>query len=252
MLAILLTSLLPWQDPAPAPTPEPAPAQAAESPAPRVLVTPDDKTAKQMATELQKALRGSGSMADKSRALDAIADSSHAQLLKPLAEAVEKDKSVVIRKRAASLLRNQPKEDATDTIRKLMRSPRVQGNGGVLAELVHGLSHCGYRPKFWKDLEDLFERDYAAERVPVQEALLDLITAHKEKQAVDLLLRNLDEPAPANVDDASNPPQEYWEARWKAWAVWKNKVKEALFAITGQRFSTAAEARAWLAKNPLR
>jgi hypothetical protein len=54
------------------------------------------------------------------------------------------------------------------------------------------------------------------------------------------------------VHDGDNPPQEYWEARWKAWAVWKGRVKEALFAITGQRFSTAAEARAWLKQNPLR
>jgi hypothetical protein len=72
---------------------------------------------------------------------------------------------------------------------------------------------------------------------------------HKELEALDLLLENLDEPAPANVDDPSNPPAEYWEMRWKAWRSWRDDVKEALFAITGQRFNTSAEAREWLDKN---
>jgi hypothetical protein len=86
----------------------------------------------------------------------------------------------------------------------------------------------------------------------VQEAILELVIAHKETQALPMLLRNTDEPAPANVEAADNPPAEYWEARWKSWAVWKGKVKDALFELTGQRFTTAAEAQAWLKKNPLK
>jgi hypothetical protein len=31
--------------------------------------------------------------------------------------------------------------------------------------------------------------------------------------------------------------------------VWRNDVKEALYQITGQRFVTGKEAKAWLAKN---
>jgi hypothetical protein len=246
MLACLLTSLLSWQEPAPAP----APAQRATPDAPvRVVTLLDDKTAKQLAGELARAMGGDASMAARNRALDRVADSSHVLLLKPLANIVEQDKSLVVRKRAATLLRQQPPADALATIRKLMQNPRVRTHPGVLAELVRGLSHCGYQPKLWAEIAPLFEADYAAERVPLQEALLDLITAHAEQQAIDLLLRNLDEPTPANVDDAGNPPAEYWEARWKAWSVWKGKVKDALAAVTGQRFSTADEARAWLQKN---
>lgn len=243
MLACLLTSLLLWQDPAPVPAPVAKP---------RVVEPLDDKTAKQLASELEKALAGSASMAAKNRALDRVDGSSHALLLKPLATVVEKDKSVVIRRRAAVLLRDQPQADALATIRKLLKSPKVQGQSAVLAELVRGMSQCGYEPKLWSEISTLFDADYSAERVPLQEAMLELITTHKEKQAVDLLLRNLDEPTPENVHDADNPPKEYWEARWKAWSVWKNKVKDAMFAVTGQRFSTAAEATAWLQKNPLR
>lgn len=250
MLACLLMSLLPWQDPPPVPAPK------TDSPAPtakaRMLEVLDDKAAKKVASEFEKAVRGGASMADKTRALDRLDGTSHALLVKPLATVVEKDKSLVIRKRAAMLLKDQPKTDAMATIRKLVKSPRVQTQPGVLAELVRGLSHCGYESKLWPEIADLFEVDYAAERVPLQEALLDLVTAHKEQQAVDLLLRNLDPPAPEDVDHKDNPPQEYWEARWKAWSAWKTKVKEALFAITGQRFSTASEAKAWLQKNPLR
>jgi hypothetical protein len=158
----------------------------------------------------------------------------------------------VVRKRAAVLLRDQPKEGAVATIRALLKSPKVKTQPGVLAELVRGLSLCGYESKSWDEIDELFELDYQAERVPLQEALLELITVHKESRAIELLLRNVDEPVPDNVDHKDNPPPEYWEARWKAWSVWKSKVKDALFAITGQRFSTASEARAWLQKNPLR
>ena len=83
------------------------------------------------------------------------------------------------------------------------------------------------------------------------EAMLELAKEHQEPKALPLLLRHLDEPTPANVDAADNPPKEYWEARWKSWSAWRAKVAEAVFAITGQRFSSAQEAKAWLAKNKL-
>lgn len=249
MLACLLTCLLPWQDPAPAPKAEPKPPAATPS---RVVVELDDRTAREVSKELAVALRASTSMVEKSRALDKVADRCHERLLKPLADLVENDKSVTLRKRAAELLRHQPVEPANAVIRKLLGNRRVQSHPGVMAELVRSLAHRGYTAKQWGEIADLFEQGYEAERVPLHEALLELITQHAEKQAVTLLLQNLDEPAPEDEDDPKNPPAEYWEARWKAWAVWKDKVKEALFAITGQRFSTAAEARAWLAKNPLK
>ncbi|MBX3463669.1 MAG: hypothetical protein KF830_10885 [Planctomycetes bacterium] len=252
MLARILIGLLSWQDPAPPPESKEAPVAPAPAPAPAAPVLLGDKEAKELAAELDRSMTASASMADRNRALDRVAGGSHALLLKPLASVVEKDKSIVLRKRAASLLRNQPANDAKATIRRLLKNAAVRSQPGVTAELVRGLSHCGYTPALWSEIDGLFEIDYQAERVPLQEALLDLITVHKEKQALPLLLRNLDEPAPENEHDASNPPQEYWEARWKAWAVWKGRVKEALFAVTGQRFSTAAEAKAWLKKNPLR
>ena len=68
-----------------------------------------------------------------------------------------------------------------------------------------------------------------------------------------MLLRNLDEPGPTgDIHAGNNPPAEYWEARWKAWKAFRPKVQETLFALTGQRFTEAKEAHAWLQKNPLK
>lgn len=249
MLVALLLGLFACQDPAPAPAPPRAEAPAT---APAVVEPWDDRRAKAALDEFAKAMKGTPSMNERNKALDGLAKGSNKLLLKPLAQVVETDKSVVIRKRAAELIANQPAADSNPLIRKLLKSPKVGAQHAVMAELVRGLSRCGYQSAQWSDIADLFERDYSRDRVPLQEALLALIEQHKEKQALPLLLRNLDEPVPANPDAADNPPAEYWEARWKSWSAWRVKLKDALFAITGQRFSTSAEAKAWLKQNPLR
>jgi hypothetical protein len=248
MLAVALTCLLAPQDP-PAP---PRPAETPPAPVARAAELWDDKAAKAAVEEFERLQKGATNMAQKTRALDVLAPGSHKLLVRPLARIVESEKLVVVRKRAAELLGNQPAAEANGTIRRLLKNTRLGSHPPVIGELVRGLSRCGYDKSQWSEIDALFERDYHIERVPIQEAVLDLVIAHKEAQALPLLLRNLDEPVPENVDDASNPPQEYWEARWKSWATWRGKVKEALFAVTGQRFSTAAEAKAWLKKNPMK
>lgn len=255
MLAALLTSLMAVQDPKPAPTPpaaEQGPKVEVPADPPKPVEAWDDRTAKAALEEFTKAVKGTPSMNVKNKALEALSTGSHKLLLKPLATIVETDKSVLIRKRAAELIANQPAAEANATIRKLLKSPKVQPQYAVTAELVRALTRCGYQPVQWKEIDDLFEAEYHVDRVPVQEAMLQLIETHKEKQAIDLLLRNLDEPSPKDVHAGENPPAEYWEARWKSWAIWRDKVKSALFSLTGQRFSTAAEAKAWLDKNPLK
>lgn len=258
MFATSLMVVLGWQEPAPEPKPQPAPpaAEAAgptPAPAPATPVVKwDDKTAKAVLDEYGKLVKGTPNMAQKNRALDTLAGGSHKLLVKPLAQVIEADKSLVVRKRAAELLANQPAADANSAIRNLLKNSRVGSNPTVVGELIRGLSKCGYQKAHWQEIDSLFEREYHVDRVPIQEALLDLVIAHKEAQALPILLNNLDEPVPDNVDHANNPPADYWEARWKSWNVWKVKVKEALFAVTGQRFSTAAEARTWLKKNPIK
>lgn len=252
MLAALVACLFAAQDPTPAPAPQPAgdkPAAAIPAAPAAAVEAWDDKKAKAAVDEWTKLTKGNASMADKNRGLNSLAEGSNKLLVKPLAAVVETDKSVVLRKRAAELLANQPKAEANAAIRKLLKSGKVAPHPTVMAELVKGLARCGYDKAQWGEIDGLFEREYHLDRVVVQEAILELVIAHKEAQALPMLLRNTDEPAPENVEAADNPPAEYWEARWKSWAVWKGKVKDALFAVTGQRFSNAAEAKAWLKKN---
>lgn len=253
MLALLLTLLCTVQEPAPA---KPAPV-APDSPAAPAAPTPpkpvalwDDKTAKAAVDEWSKVPK-TASMADKNRGLDRLAEGSNKALVVPLAKVIETDKSVVLRKRAAELLGNQPAAEAAKEIRKLIKVARIADQPTVMAELIRGLGRTNYDKACWDELEKLFERDFLVERAPLQEAILELVIAKKEKAAVGLLVRHIDEPKPENPDSANNPPADYWEARWKSWSIWKAKVRDALFAVTGQRFSTAAEASAWLKKNKL-
>ncbi len=258
MLAALLTSLLLWQEPEPAPQPPTPPSETDKPVATDKPVEPaapvetwDDRTAKAAAAELGKVMKGKATMREKTQALDAVAKGSNKLLIKPLVKVVEEDKSLLVRQRAAALLANQPTKDANEAVRKLLKNARVGSHPVVQAELIRSLAKCGYDARQWDAIDDLFEQEYAAERVTLQEAILDLVAQHKEKQALPMLLRNFDEPAPKDVHDGSNPPAEYWEARWKAWAAWRSKVKETVFAITGQRFTSATEASEWLKKNPL-
>lgn len=249
MLAALLLATLACQEPAP---PKPAPdvpvAGTADKPAAR-LAPMDDKDARVAVDAFAKAMKAATSMAAKSRALDDLAKGSNKLLVRPLAAVVQDDSSVVIRKRAAELIAQQPASEAGPAVIKLLDHAKVVQHPTLLADLVRALVVLGWDGKNWKRLEKLFEQDYEAERVVLHEAILDLVIATREKQAMELLLRNLDEPIPADVQPLSNPPASYWEARWKAWKSWREKVKTALFALTGQHFSTAAEARAWLKKN---
>ncbi|MFO1076383.1 MAG: HEAT repeat domain-containing protein [Planctomycetota bacterium] len=253
--ALAFLALLVFQepDPTPAPKPDTPPAEAQKPQEPPKVVEPwDDARAKTAVGDLAKAFKGKPSMKERSDALDRIATGSNKLLLKPLQQIVETDSSIVIRKRAAELLANQPEKDAQPVLSKLLKSGKVTAYHTVMAEIVRGVGRCGYSSDMWPQLGELFDREYALDRVPLQEAILEVAQRHKEKGALPVLLRNLDEPLAENVHDAGNPPAEYWEARWKSWAAWRGKVKEALFAVTGQNFSTAAEAAEWLKKNPLK
>ena len=250
MFAVLLAAVLSFQEPQSAPQ-KPAPAADASA-AKKALPALPDREAKAAVDTFGKAMKGASSIADKNRALDGLAEGANKLLVRPLGAVVETDKSVIVRKRAVELLALQPVGDSHPEIVRLLKSNGTQSQPAVQAALVGALAQCGYQTADWAAVGRLFGPDYAAERVPLQEAILGLAAEHKEKQSLELLLDNLDEPLPQNVDAANNPPASYWEARWKAWKAWREKVKDALFALTGQRFGAAAEAKAWLAKNPLK
>jgi hypothetical protein len=212
-----------------------------------------DRLAKQKVKAFEKAVKPKKvSMADRKRALGELKGGISRHLIKPLQRFIEKDSSIVLKREAVAMLALQEDKPAKKAVVKLLGNARVTGNPQVQAALIRALGEVGYTAKDWKIIDDVFESDYDNERIPVHEAILELVRDHKEKQAVKLLLNNMDEPNAANVDAADNPPREYWKARWHAWTAWKSKVKEAMKAITGQDFASAPEARAWLKKNRLK
>ena len=208
------------------------------------------RPAKDAVKAFEKRTKGRGiPLRERMAALEDLAKGSSAKLVKPLSRVVLADSSVVVCTRAAELLGQQPDKEAKKSIARLIDHKRVEGMPGVQAALVHSLSRAGYTSRDWKLIDGLFEKKYAPERTGLQKAILQLVGEHKELQAIDLLIDNLGEPVPEDPTSASNPPASYWEARWKAWEVWRDDVKSALLAITGQRFSTKKEAKAWLRKN---
>lgn len=244
MLALCLMTALAVQDPV-----ETKPADT-KPVAQTAFETWDDARTRTELAEFKKKTKGRRvPLATRAAAVEALAKGCNQKLVKPLATVVKTDKALTVRKTAAAALAHQPEKAARPAILKLLGDSSVKKAAPVVTELIGALDRCGYRSKDWDKIDNLFERDYGTDWVPTQRAILQLIKNHKETEAIDLLLRNLGEPIPANVDDPSNPPAEYWEKRWKAWQVWREDVKRALYAITGQRFSTPEEARAWIKKN---
>ena len=249
--AVAVAGLFLCQDPAPNPQVDRGQqSRSSNNSGGRRRATLPDREARARVKAFEKALKPKKvPMKLRRQALDLFEGGISRQLIKPLARFIEEDPSVMLRRRAVEILAYQPRDRAKPAILKLLKKARVTANPQVHAGLIRALSSAGYDAKDWRVIKDMFEDDYDTERIPLHEAILDLIAQHKEKQALPLLLRNLDEPAPKDVHGADNPPAEYWKARWHSWAAWRGKVKQALFAITGQNFGSAAEAKAWLKKN---
>jgi hypothetical protein len=250
MLAALFACTVLWQDPRPADK-RPAPPAAKEASAEKgkdAGKALDDKSAKAVLDAWNKA-KNSSKFEDRLQALDQFGTGRHKTIVPALTTIAGTDKSPLLQKRAVELLVDQTPAEALAAIKKLLKNPKVT-DPMVLAELVRGIQRCGYDKTCWADIEPLFERSYAQECLPLHEAILELAKVCREKQALPLLLRNFDEPKPADVDAADNPPADYWEARWKAWQAWRPRVADALEAITGQKFENAEAAKLWLKKNP--
>ncbi|MDA0934570.1 MAG: hypothetical protein O3C51_14040 [Planctomycetota bacterium] len=245
MIELCLTLCLAFQDP------EPRPQEAPPAPAAPAYEEWDDKTAKEAVKDFEKKMKPkSASLRDKLAAVEGLAQGRNAKLVAPLAKTCLTEKALTVRKAAADALAHQPEKEAKRAVLTLLGDAQLRDVPQVCASLLLALGTLGYEAgRDWKHLEGLFDRDYAAERVPLQQAMLKLIQGCGELEALDLLVDNLGEPIPADPDDPANPPASYWEARWKAWSVWREDVKATLLSLTGQRFSTAEEAKIWIKKN---
>ncbi len=224
------------------------PERQEREPSPSAVRAWTDQEASRAVEQLRKVRsRRNATLGDKLEAVRALGQGRHRLAVDALADVVRKEPAVSVRAAAAELLGAQPAEAARPVILALIDACDHQPD--VLTVLLGALTRAGYQTRDWDRIERLFAREFGEEWTPMQKALLQLVTAHKERQAWRLLVEHLDEPFPADIDHADNPPAEYWERRWKAWRSWRDDVKAALFAITGQRFSTGAEAKVWIRAN---
>ena len=185
-------------------------------------------------------------LVDKMLAIEELSSGAHPMIARQLNTLMKRDKSKIVRVVAARNLVTQPVKDARRFLVAGLLDKKLNGDQELVVVLIKGLEQVGYRPK--KDYK-MLERYFRKGPPAVSKAVAQLFGKHKEKQALKLWLNNLDEPAPVWVDDPSNPPAAYWEARWKAWRVWVDDVRAALKAITGQRFENSVQARKWVKKN---
>lgn len=233
---------------------EAAPAAGAKPEAPVTTPPPTPAVAFSDAEAAQavaqwKRLPPKASLADRIAALDALVRGKHDSLVPVLEKIVRTDGSMAVRRKAAEALAWQPEKKARGAVVALLDDAGVGKAPELLEPLVNALARVGYTAKDWDRLEVIFRAGYAANRIGLQRAIITLAGEHKEKQALAVMLENFDEPMPKDVHGASNPPAEYWEARWKAWKGWRDDLKAAVQRITGQRFASAEEARAWLRSN---
>lgn len=226
--------------------PPTGPAQTEPASVPTVVFT--DAEARKAIAEF-KAVPAKAPLADRVAAVDALVRGRHEDLVPILDKVVRRDPSMAVRRKAAEALAWQPAKRAYPVVTALLASTEVTSSVELIGPLVATLARVGYRAQDWARLETFFRAGYGQDRTALQREIILLAAEHKEKQAVAVLLENFDEPIPEDIHGAANPPAEYWEARWKAWRVWRDDVRTALMAITGQKFGSAEEARAWLKAN---
>ncbi len=211
----------------------------------------DDKQAKEAVAEFNKAYKSNAALEQKLAALDKLSSGRNSKLVRPLMKVVKTErKHESCRIRAAELLGNQESASVRKPLLSLIGDAKIKRTPPVLAALIKAHSKASYESKDWEDFKQLFFKDIDNRKFPqVQKAIVQMIGENKELQGLDLLAESMEGPQPAWVDDPNNPPASYWEARWKNWEVWRLDAKEAIFKITGERFATNKEAKAWVSKN---
>jgi hypothetical protein len=123
---------------------------------------------------------------------------------------------------------------------------RYDVQGAVLAAM--GAVKAPLDARQYDEAESLWKRTASVDSMNGVTAYFRLFA--KDKRPCKMLAQWLDEPRAGNVNDASNPPASYWQARWTLWSKTKPGVVAALEAITGQHFDATAEAKAWFEANP--
>jgi hypothetical protein len=187
----------------------------------------------------------SGSFLTQLEEVEAAGRVQHASLV-PVLKKIMLHGGIVdaVKIKAANSLQAQPKKAACKVAMELLRDTRFQEQGSLSAPMIRLMSHHGAPKKFWAYMR----RRFLTLGTLGQQALLEHIGSSRDWDSARLLLENIDQPSPADVDAADNPPAEYWKKRYDKWARCKPQVRNACEKLFGQSFTTRKEANAWLAK----
>lgn len=255
LLVGLLLGLCLGKAPSQPPAPEPAPPPQEEPQAPDVrppFPPPAERAeAAAMVRDYRKNLQAARATPQvRLEVVQALIEKSHVSFVAPLAELGRKDPSKLVKAAAFKALGALNYPETRREIAKLLGEAALLEEPLALLGVLEAVERLGYEPAFFAPLESLFPKvfDKLEQPAAVQQKIIRLFGQGKEKRAFRLLLGNLEEPGPEDVDCPNNPPASYWEKRWKAWRSFKGDVREALRAITGVEFEKAALYKAWAKK----
>ncbi|MCA8970818.1 MAG: hypothetical protein KDC95_13575 [Planctomycetes bacterium] len=174
--------------------------------------------------------------------ITALARVQHASIPAALRRVLFETKEETLRVRAAEALLAQEGKKALPVALDALGERELRKSGPVTAMLVRCASAHDAPAKSWAKIYGMFidlEPD-------AQNEMLDHVANTKDWNAIELLLQNVDAPAPKDVKAANNPPASYWKRRWEKWRAFGPKLQSALRALLGKGFDSEKEARAYI------
>jgi hypothetical protein len=221
------------------------PADAAAPSLPKPVPVADRKEAGDLLKQYREvSKKKNASMAQRLQGLELLASRQSESFLPEIRNALLNDRDAIVRAEAAKTLGKQQFAKSLPVVTQGLERARKNEDHVVALALVEAIERLGYDGKLFDELCDLFNDEATEARV--QQRVIQLFDKAAEKRAFKLLVDNLDEPAPVEVDAADNPPAEYWERRWKKWAVWKADVSKALKNLAGIEFKEASFHKRWV------
>jgi hypothetical protein len=223
------------------------PVEAAAKAAPKPAPVADRKEAGDILKQFRElSKKKNATLAERLQSLELLASRQSESFLPELRTVLLNDRDAIVRAEAAKALACQRFAKTLPIVRQGLELARKNEDHVVALALVEAIERLGYDGQLFDPLCALFSDEATEARV--QQRVIQLFDKAAEKRAFKLLVDNLDEPAPVDVDAASNPPAEYWERRWKKWAIWKGDVAKALKNLAGIEFKEASFYRRWVRK----
>ncbi len=175
-------------------------------------------------------------------AVDTLSRFRHPLLAKALIKALN-DASPLVAEGAAVRLGVQDKKDAGPALRSAWKAFKAKERNGLQVAVLGALRRLDALPSF-KELTDPFDRSSPE----VQREIVRAAAQVRDLNTVEWLANLLEEPAPENRDDPTNPPADYWKERVASWKYWVRDVHHALHELTGQDFEDKKHVREWRKK----